>query len=66
MHIINSQTQKQNTMKTFKIFFQDFDNNELFSKVDEFFNLEDAKAYARTFIATSNINDLFTFEIFEL
>jgi hypothetical protein len=53
-------------MKTFKIEFQDIDNNELFSKTDEFVNLESAQAYAQLIIATSNINDLFTFQIFEL
>jgi hypothetical protein len=53
-------------MKTFKIEFQDNDGNELFTKVDEFVNLESAQIYAQLFIATSNINDLHTYEIFEL
>jgi hypothetical protein len=53
-------------MKTFKIKFQDNNGNELFSKTDEFLNIESAQVYAQLFIATSNINDLHTYEIFEL
>lgn len=53
-------------MKTFRIEFQDNDNNELFTKVDEFVNLESAQAYAELFIATSNINDLSTYQISEI
>lgn len=53
-------------MKTFKIEFQDNDQNELFTKVDEFVNIESADIYAQLYIATSNINDLSTFQITEL
>lgn len=53
-------------MKTFKIEFLDNDQNELFTKVDEFINIESAEIYAQLFIATSNINDLSTYKITEL
>ena len=53
-------------MKTFKIEFQDDDQNELFTKVDEFVNLESAEAFAQLYIATSNINELSTYQITEL
>ena len=53
-------------MKTFKIEFQDDDRNELFVKVDEFVNLESAEVFAELYIATSNINELSTFQITEL
>jgi hypothetical protein len=53
-------------MKKFRIEFQDNDNNELFTKVDEFVNLESAQVYAQLYIATSNINDLVTYQITEL
>lgn len=56
----------QNKMKTFRIEFQDNDNNELFTKVDEFVNIESAEIYAQLYIATSNINDLSTYQITEL
>ena len=59
-------TKKQNKMKKFKIEFQDNDQNELFTKVDEFVNLESAQIYAQLYIATSNINDLSTYQITEL
>lgn len=58
--------QKQNKMKTFRIEFQDDDRNELFVKVDEFVNIESAEVFAELYIATSNINDLSTFQITEL
>jgi hypothetical protein len=53
-------------MKTFRIEFQDNENNELFTKVDEFVNIESAEIYAQLYIATSNINDLSTYQITEL
>jgi hypothetical protein len=53
-------------MKKFRIEFQDNDQNELFTTVDEFVNLESAEVYAQLYIATSNINDLSTYEITEL
>ena len=53
-------------MKTFKIEFQDNDGNELFTKVDQFVNLESAEIFAQLFIATSNINDLSNYKITEL
>lgn len=59
-------TLKINAMKTFKIEFQDNDQNELFTKVDEFVNIESAEVFAELYIATSNINDLSTFQITEL
>jgi hypothetical protein len=58
--------QKQNKMKTFRIEFQDNDQNELFVKVDEFVNIESAEVFAELLIATSDINDLSTFQITEL
>ena len=59
-------TKKQNKMKTFRIEFQDKDQNELFVKVDEFVNIESAEVFAELYIATSNINDLSTYQITEL
>ena len=53
-------------MKTFRIEFQDDGQNELFTKVDEFVNIESAEVYAELYIATSNINDLSTYKITEL
>lgn len=53
-------------MKTFRIEFQDNDGNELFTKMDEFVNIESAELYAQLYIATSNINDLVTYQITEL
>ena len=53
-------------MKTFRIEFQDNDRNELFVKVDEFVNIESAEVFAQLFIATSNINDLVTYQITEI
>jgi hypothetical protein len=53
-------------MKTFRIEFQDNDQNELFVKLDEFVNLESAEVFAELYIATSNINDLSTYKITEL
>ena len=52
-------------MKTFRIEFQDNNQNELFVKIDEFVNFESAEMYAQLFIATSNINDLSTYKITE-
>ena len=59
-------TKNKPKMKTFKIEFQDDDRNELFTKVDEFVNIESAEVYAELYIATSNINDLSTYKITEL
>ena len=53
-------------MKKFRIEFQDNDQNELFTKVDEFVNLESAEVYAQLYIATININELSTYQITEL
>ena len=53
-------------MKKFRIEFQDDDQNELFTKVDEFVNIESAQVYAQLYIATSNIKDLSTYQITEL
>ena len=63
-HLLNNQKTKQ--MKTFRIEFQDNDQNELFVKVDEFVNIESAEVFAELYIATSNINDLSTYKITEL
>ena len=63
-HLLNNQ--KTNKMKTFRIEFQDNDQNELFTKVDEFVNIESAEVFAELYIATSNINDLSTYKITEL
>jgi hypothetical protein len=53
-------------MKKFRIEFQDDNQNELFVQVDEFINIESAQIYALLYIATSNINDLVTYQITEL
>lgn len=53
-------------MKKFRIEFQDDERNELFVKVDEFVNIESAEVFAELLIATSNINDLVTYQITEL
>ena len=58
--------QKHDKMKKFRIEFQDNDQNELFTKVDEFVNIESAEVYAQLYIATSNINELSTYKITEL
>ena len=59
-------TKNKNKMKKFRIEFQDKDQNELFTKVDEFVNIESAELFAELYIAFSNINDLSTFQITEL
>jgi hypothetical protein len=55
-----------NTMITFKINFLDSNNNVLFDKVDLFYDIYDVNKYANQILATTSINDLVTFEIFEL
>jgi len=53
-------------MKTFKINFLDSNKNVLFDNIYTFFDLNDAIDYAEKIAANSNVNDLVTFEIFEL
>ena len=52
-------------MKTFKINFLDIDNNEIYCKVDEFYNEESANAYAQLKLANTS-DECVTFEIYEL
>jgi hypothetical protein len=53
-------------MKTFKIYFQDINSNELWMSVTEQFTIEDATRYANLIMATSNHNDVYQFEISEI
>jgi hypothetical protein len=52
-------------MKTYKINFLDIEDNEIYHKVDEFYNEESAIAYAQLKLATTS-DDCVTFEIYEL
>lgn len=51
-------------METYKIVFQDSEGNELFSKVDEFYNEKDAENYAKNIVANS-MGGAEYFEIYE-
>lgn len=62
--IINQQ--KQNSMKTFRIEFQDKDGNELFIKVIEETHLSYAMIFARTYLATTTWCDAVNYVITEL
>ena len=53
-------------MKTFKIEFQDNDQNELWSKLIEADYYEEAKEYADLVLAETSHNDLHTFKITQL
>lgn len=53
-------------MKTFKILFNDINGNELWISITEQFNLDDATNYANLILANSNVNDVESFEIYEL
>lgn len=52
-------------MKTFKISFQDAQGNELWMSITEKYNLDDATKYANLILATSMVNDVESFEIYE-
>jgi len=58
--------QKQKTMKNFRIEFQDKDGNELWAKVIQAHNYEEAKEYGDLVLAETSHNDLHTFRIDEL
>lgn len=53
-------------MKTFRIEFQDADQNELWAKVIQAHDFEEAKEYGDLVLAETSHNDLFTFRIDEL
>jgi hypothetical protein len=52
-------------MKTFKINFLDIDGNDIYSKVDTFYDLNDAANYASNKVATTS-DECVTFKIYEL
>ena len=52
-------------MKTFKINFEDSNGNVIYSKVDTFFNEQDAIAYADNILANTS-DECVTFNLFEL
>ena len=52
-------------MKTFKINFQDSGENVIYSKVDFFYDEQDAINYANDKLANTS-DDCVTFEIYEL
>jgi len=56
----------QNKMRKFRIEFQDNDQNELWSKLIEAYDFEDAKKYGELILAETSHNDLSTYEITEL
>lgn len=53
-------------MKTFRIEFLDKDGNELWTSLTEQYDLEDCRLYAELLFANSNVNDLYTFRIYEI
>ena len=52
-------------MKTFKINFLDSEDNVIYSKVDTFYDEQDAERYAKTKLATTS-DECVAFEIYEL
>ena len=52
-------------MKTFKINFLDIDGNDIYSKVDTFYDEQDASKYASHKLATTS-DECVIFEIYEL
>lgn len=56
---------KTTQMKTFKISFQDAQGNELWMSITEKHDLDDATKYANLILATSMVNDVQSFEIYE-
>jgi hypothetical protein len=52
-------------MKTFKITYQDAQGNELWMSITEKHDLVEATKYAHLILATSNVNDVESFEITE-
>jgi hypothetical protein len=58
-------TLKKNAMKTFKISFQDAQGNELWMSITEKHNIDEATKYANLILATSMVNDVESFEIYE-
>lgn len=53
-------------MKNFRIEFQDKDGNELWAKLIQAHNYEEAKEYGDLVLAETSHNDLHTFRIDEL
>jgi hypothetical protein len=41
-------------MKVYKIIFEDYDHNELWSRIKEFTNKKEAEKYAKEMIATTS------------
>jgi hypothetical protein len=62
---IRNAQQKTRTMKTFKINFLDIEDNTIYSKVDTYFDEQDATNYGKTILATTS-DECVTFEIYEL
>ena len=56
----------KNKMRKFRIEFQDKDQNELWAKLIEAYDFEDAKKYGDLILAETSHNDLHTFRIDEL
>lgn len=52
-------------MKTYKINFLDIDGNDIYSKVDTFYDEQDANNYASHKLATTS-DECVNFEIYEL
>jgi hypothetical protein len=52
-------------MKTYKINFLDIEDNTIYSKVDTYFDEQDATNYAKTILATTS-DECVTFEIYEI
>jgi hypothetical protein len=52
-------------MKTFKINFLDSEQNEIYNKVDTFYDEQQAEGYANAILATTS-DECVTFEIYEL
>ena len=53
-------------MKTFRIEFQDNNQNELWAKTIEAYDFNEANDIANAIFSNSNVNDLYTFRIDEL
>lgn len=52
-------------MKTFKINFLDIENNTIYSKIDTYYDEQDASNYAKTILATTS-DECVNYEIYEL
>lgn len=58
-------TFNETDMKTFKINFLDSEQNEIYNKVDTFYDEQQAEGYANAILATTS-DECVTFEIYEL